>query len=363
MNLRTNIYSSISEIDSIGWNACSEDEPYLRHEFFLALEHSINLAEKGIKPVYITMTDQSGKIFACAPAAMKWGNKREFGPEINWLNKGIERHCFNWPKLQVGVPLFPVTGPRLLTLKGEKEQYIKKLLIQALYDITNSNPSIQALNIMHTQPEDADILEKEGWLISQEESSVWYNNNFSSFDHYVASIGHRKRRMMRLDRSSIYDNGIKILTHRGEDIDINFWHEFYLGYEKVCTSHQCKPWLTTAFFEQLHRRIPNSILTFSAYKDNVFLGGVFCLLSKSSLHVQTWSMSKNTPNLCFELVCYKPIEYAIENNIKFINTSVSASHKNYRGFQSEKVVNAHWFCNKELKEIARITLGNKSDYV
>ena len=104
---------SISEIDESEWDACTDGHPLVRHAFFRALEVSGSIGpDMGVVPGYFVLRDATGTISACVPTVLKWGNLREFGPEIHWLERGLAQGCFEWPKFQACSPYYPQIAPK-----------------------------------------------------------------------------------------------------------------------------------------------------------------------------------------------------------------------------------------------------------
>ena len=88
--------------------------PFLRHEFFAALEHTGCIGPgTGWDPTYITLSDAKG-LAAAAPAFTKSHSYGEFVFDFAWAQAytRVGRHYY--PKLAVAVPFTPATGPRLL---------------------------------------------------------------------------------------------------------------------------------------------------------------------------------------------------------------------------------------------------------
>lgn len=96
MPLRLKIISSIRDVRADDWNLCAGSHPFVQHSFLNALEASGSIGkQRGVQPCYATLYDQQDVMVACAPGMLKWGAIREYGPEIQWLKKGLEAGCFS----------------------------------------------------------------------------------------------------------------------------------------------------------------------------------------------------------------------------------------------------------------------------
>ncbi len=359
MKLKLSVDDSIARFSVTEWDACAGEHPFVRHAFFRMLEESGTLGPmRGVLPKYVGLRDEAGVLVACAPAMLKWSNKREFGPEIRWLQEGEAKGCFLWPKFQVGVPFFPVIGPRLLVSERQDTQAIRSLLVESLHALAATLPELCVLNIMHLISGHALILQQQGWLISHEVRSVWYNPGHTSYGQYLAALPSRKRYMFAKERRKVQQLGLTISVLEGRDLSTDFWADFYAGYEKVCARYGNKPWLPAQVFSLLARYMPESIRVIAAFDGNRFIAGAFCLLDATTLYVQTWSSLHPLPELCFELICYRPVEFAIENGLACVDAGIEGVHKTRRDFAAENVPNAHWFYNDDLKKMAESVMGS-----
>jgi len=88
--------------------------PFLRHEFFAALEHTHCIGPgTGWDPAYITLADEHG-LAAAAPAFIKSHSYGEFVFDFAWAQAYTRVGRRYYPKLTIAVPFTPATGARLL---------------------------------------------------------------------------------------------------------------------------------------------------------------------------------------------------------------------------------------------------------
>src|SRR5882724_3053282 len=113
--MQSRVHKSIDELNPLQWNALGGDRnPFLRHEFFAALEHTHCVgAGTGWEPCYFTLADEAG-LAAAAPAFIKTDSYGEFVFDFAWAQAYTRVGRRYYPKLAVAVPFTPATGPRLL---------------------------------------------------------------------------------------------------------------------------------------------------------------------------------------------------------------------------------------------------------
>ena len=361
MQLKLFVAQSIDEIEASDWDLCAGEFLFARHGFLKALEQSGAVgASRGVLPRYVGLRDATGRLLACAPAMLKWGNKREFGPEIQWLRAGSQAACFAWPKLQVGTPFYPVMGPRLLTHPDFPAPALRAALVKCLQNLARQQAGLSVLNIMHASPEMARQWAGTGELTSHELRSVWYNPGHASFAGFVASLPERKRRKINKERRRVQQLGLQFRALEGDAITPELLAQYYQGHARVCARYGGKPWLPQAMFEQLRLNLPESLLLLAAFDGEEFVAGVFCLRNSNTLFSQTWSAMRFYPDLCFEMICYQPMAWAIEHGLSCVDAGLAGNHKTIRCFLEDPVLNVHWFFNQELKQLAQAVLADSA---
>lgn len=353
------IKRSISEFTDNSWNTCASNHPYVQHSFFRALEESGAIGpHRSLIPLYFGLQDDDDQLIACAPAMLKWGNKREFGPEIQWLKSGIAADHFAWPKAQLGVPLCPMKGPRILVKKGLDTKPIQRFMLSAIIRYLQSKTSCTVFNLMNVDEELIDNTRALNFLCSYEHSSIWRNNNYGTYADYLQTFSWKKRYRLRKERSSDHLNDLRLRTLTGPELSGTFWQSFYRGYEQVCKTYGNNTWLPQEFYARLGELQPESLLVFAAFRDDQYLASALCLVDDHHLYIQNWSIVDDTPDVCFELLCHMPIEYAIKHQLTSIDSGPAGEHKIIRGFPAEPVANLHWFAKGELLALAQDKLAD-----
>src|SRR5689334_19790433 len=114
-SMRTSISTTITGIDPTDWDALNPGGvPFLRHAFLAALETSGSVGTgTGWQPSPITLRDERG-VAAAVPAYVKTHSMGEFVFDQAWAHAYAQHGLAYYPKLVLGVPFTPATGPRLL---------------------------------------------------------------------------------------------------------------------------------------------------------------------------------------------------------------------------------------------------------
>lgn len=351
------LHSSIAEIDAADWNRCAGECPYLQHAFFGALERTGSVGPAlGVVPRYLVLRTEAGEVAACAPAMLKSGTWREYGPEHVWLRAAAEAGEFAWPKFQVGIPLHPVSGPKLLVRPGMPADLVHGAFVDVLQQIAG-RLQLTAVNVMQVDAGGAAALEQRGALVSHELRSIWHNPGHASFDAYLATLPSRKRRQALVEGRRFRQLGLEVRVLHGHELTPPLVSDFYEGFRRVCTRHGSAPWLPEAMFHELVAVMPGAVVLQAAFDGGRFVAGGFGLRDGHTLYRLPWGAMHSLRDLALDLICHRPKAYAIEHGLARIDAGVAAPHKTCRGYAEEPAFNAHWFLDPRLRDRARAAQG------
>jgi len=124
---------SIARIDAASWNSLLGDgQPFLRHEFLLALEQSgCAVPRTGWTPRHLVIEDAQGNPVGAMPLYRKAHSRGEFVFDFSWANAYAQHGLPYYPKLLSAVPFTPVRGPRLLIAPQAETKAVAGALIKA----------------------------------------------------------------------------------------------------------------------------------------------------------------------------------------------------------------------------------------
>ena len=357
MQFKLKVESSIYSVDADSWNLCAGSHPFLQHEFLSALETSDTFSrQRGVIPKYLLFYDAQDQLLACAPGMLKWNTVREYGPEAILLKQGLAEGVFQWPKFQLGVPFFPSIGPRLLAHPKQNRKYIEKTLLHALFKVIQKIGAPSIFDIMHIDAQMAKEFKDLGALISYEKQSFWYNKNHISSDAYLKTLSHKKRLQFRHERQTAIAHGMDYRILRGLQITESVIQDYYEGHRRVCARHGHLPWLSIEAYRNIILSMKDKAYVLGYFnKTGQLIAGCLGLHSATEdiLYLFQWSEIQKMDRLALDLICYRPIEFAIEQGIRKIDSGLMAPHKQLRGWLTESVYHAHWFYDTALQKLAR----------
>jgi predicted N-acyltransferase len=76
-----------------------------------------------------------------------------------------------------------------------------------------------------------------------------------------------------------------------------------------------------------------------------------------------WGSKFEVPYLHFELCYYQAIDYAIANNIKYVEAGAQGEHKLSRGYLPQKTWSAHWIKEKDFSSAINKFLNEESKMI
>jgi predicted N-acyltransferase len=352
MSLELRVVPSIRDVDPLAWDACAGRHPFVRHAFLSALEASGAVcAARGVLPGYALLSDGPRGLVACAPVMQKSGTRREFGPEVRWLSAGSAAGCFAWPKFQVGLPFFPVMGPKLLARGGPAADAQRAALLVGLREWRRKSGD-DVFNIMHIDARQARQCRAAGALLSCEWHSHWANAGHRTYADYLLALPARKRRQARIDRHQAESHQLEFRVLRGRDIRDEVLADYYDGHRRVCARHGGRPWLPEEAYRAVVAAMPEAAILMAYADAGKFVAGILGLEQGGELYLLQWSERATLAGLAMDLVCFRPIEYAIHNGLRRVDSGLDAGHKRFRDWQPVPVYQAHWFFNDELRRLA-----------
>ncbi len=342
---------SIKNISSTDWNNCAGNyNPFLKHEFLVALEESGCVRkENGWQPYHIIAKNKKSEVIGCAPMYLKYHSQGEYIFDYAWADAYQKAGGQYYPKLLVAVPFTPVPGERFLTKNHKNNELIKlKMIEKAIEILEQLNLSSFNINFLHKQ--DLLLAKKSNLLIRIGEQFHWKNNDYKCFDNFLSDLSSRKRKAIRKERLKSIETGINIEKIAGRDLKTEHWDAFYNFYVDTSNRKWGNAYLNREFFEIISKNMKNEILLIMAKKNDLWIAGALNFIGKECLFGRYWGCIQDHDSLHFEVCYYQAIDFAIENNFKTVEAGAQGLHKLNRGYLPVKTYSAHWVNNIYFRE-------------
>ena len=144
----------------------------------------------------------------------------------------------------------------------------------------------------------------------------WSNAGYGSFDDFLASMNHDKRKKIKQERRKVREAGITFEWRDGRDISERDWAFFYRCYARTYREHHSTPYLNLEFFQRIGHSMPENLLLVLAYRDGRPIAASFDVHDGTRLYGRYWGAVEHHPVLHFETCYYQVIEYCIARGIQ-----------------------------------------------
>lgn len=343
---------SIASVEAEHWNHLAGDtNPFIQHDFLLALEEHDCLQNWGWSPQHCLLFDDDKLIGAC-PAYIKDNSYGEFVFDWAWADAYQKNGLNYYPKLVTSIPFTPAQGPRLLACKNHQDKNgveinpatIKQGLVKALVATAEQN-KLSSAHFLFCDNDDINVLSESDFLLRFDYQFHWTNNNYKDFDDFLSQLTSKRRKNIKRERKVVTKENITIETIKGKDLTEEQWELLYAYYRVTFLKKSGTPTLTLAFF----KAVSHKILAVFATHEKKPVAAAICFLGKDTLYGRHWGCSDNYSNLHFEVCYYTGIDYCIKNKLKSFEPGAQGEHKIWRGFLPTKTQSAHWIAHNDFK--------------
>jgi len=340
------ILESIAQIDARSWNALAgAAQPFLRHEFFLALEQSgCAAARTGWTPRHLIIEDAKGVPAAAMPLFRKAHSRGEFVFDFSWAGAYAQHGLNYYPKLLTAVPFTPVSGPRILVDPKVDGRAAAKSAVRAALDYARSE-QLSSWHVLFPTDETAADLDRAGLILRRDCQFHWYNHGYESFESFLATFTAEKRKKAKRERRRVAEAGIEFDTLHGGDMTASLWDIVYEFYAETFHRHGHEPYLNLDFFKRVSAAMPNELMLKVARVGAEPIAVAIFFVGSEALYGRYWGAGGNFHSLHFEACYYQGIEYCIEKKLQRFEPGTQGEHKVPRGFVPTLTHSAHYIAD------------------
>ena len=347
--MQVQVHRSIDDISPAEWDTLTGDDPFLRHAFLAAMEHSGSAsAESGWLPLHLTYRDDDRKLIGALPLYLKSHSYGEFVFDWAWAD-AYQRHGLRYyPKLLSAVPFSPVPGARLLIAAGVDRGLIAKALLE---ETRNLAGQFKASSIHCLFPLEAELPDWNGagFLTRRDTQFHWHNRDYRDFEHFLESFTADKRKKVHRERRRIAEAGIEMRMLTGGELDARLMDALYRFYLATYEKRGRTAYLTSEFFKELRRTMPESLRVCFAFLRGEPVAAAICVQGGDTLYGRHWGSERELHSLHFDACYYQGIEYCIRAGLKHFNPGTQGEHKISRGFEPTYTWSAHWLADPRFR--------------
>ncbi len=346
---KISIIGSVKDIPAETWDALAKSgnshiQPFALHGFLAALEESGCIGPTTGWNLNCVVAKVNDQIVGLAPCFVKSHSQGEYVFDHGWAEAFQRAGGQYYPKLQLSFPFTPVAGPHLLAESKE----IKLVLATALESLCETN-SLSSVHATFVDAIDAEIFVGRNWLCREDTQFHWHNQNYQSFDEFLATLSSSRRKNLRKERLATHNLGITHEWRIGDEITSKHWDTFFEFYMDTANRKWGRPYLNRKFFDLLHQKMPKHLLLILAKRDSKYIAGAMNVIGGETLYGRYWGCSENHPFLHFETSYYQAIDYAIANHLRTVEAGAQGEHKLARGYLPITTTSFHYIAHPGLR--------------
>jgi len=355
-NRRASFIGSVAEIDAPSWNTLAgHAQPFLRHEFLLALEESgCTSPRNGWTPEHLVLKDAAGRATGVMPLFRKRHSRGEFVFDFSWANAFERAGGDYYPKLLCAAPYSPVPGPRLLARSEEAKKLLVAVLVAEAERLGLSSVHVNFLLETDLAAFDARWLQRFDWQFH------WHNREYRHFEAFLTGLTGKKRKNIRQERRQASESGLQIAMEGGSTISGGDWRELHALYETTFDMKGNHAAMTLPFFQHLGRTLGDRVQVATARMDGRIVAMALFMVGNSTLYGRYWGSLVEVQGLHFELCYYLGIEFCIANKLQTFEPGAQGEHKMARGFLPTRTHSRHYLMNESFDTAVRNALVHEA---
>jgi predicted N-acyltransferase len=335
---------SIHDVDAAAWDALLPPDapPFLEHRFLAALEDSGTLGgDTGWQPA-LTLLREGDALVGAAPAFVKADSQGEFVFDHAWASFAARLGLRYYPKLLVGVPFTPVTGPRLLVAPGPRAEALRGALAQSLVEVARSL-GLSGVHVNFLTEAELPALRGAGFVHRLGVQYHWRRDGATTFDEHLRRFDAKRRNQARRERRAIAEQGIRVETLRGPALREHAALAFRLYVSTVERFAWGRQYLQPRTFELWFERLADvAELALARDAGGEVLAGAVNFRKGARLYGRYWGALAEVKHLHFEVCYHHGIESCVREGTDTFEPGAGGEHKLARGFAPTLTHSMHW---------------------
>jgi len=360
----------LADIPAAAWDACAGAEPggvppnpFVSHAFLHALEQAGCVGGRsGWAPAHQIMRGADGSLIAAAPAYVKSHSLGEYVFDHAWA-EALERAGGQYyPKIQVAVPFTPASGPRLMVRSGLAPLPARMALLDGL-EALRARIGGSSIHATFLPEDEAESFAARDYLLRSDRQFHWTDENFGSFEGFLAALSSRKRKMIRRERKEALASGLTVRWLTGAAITEADWDAFFAFYMNTGSRKWGRPYLNRRFFSLIGQSMAERIVLILACRGERPVAGAINFIGRDALFGRNWGAIEEQPFLHFEICYYQAMDFALAHGLKRIEAGAQGEHKLMRGYRPVLTRSAHALVHQGLRRAVADYLRREQDHI
>ena len=344
-------------------SSISPYNPFISFDFLGSLEESgCAVRRAGWMGHHLRLEAPDGTLLGAVPCYLKSHSQGEYVFDHGWADAFERAGGRYYPKLQASVPFTPATGPRLLAHHDADPQSVKAALAAGL-KLATDRLGVSSAHVTFATQADMAALKEAGFLDRTDQQFHFFNEGFSSYDDFLATLASRKRKALKKERREAVAHGIEIDWLTGSDLTERVWDDFFAFYMDTGSRKWGRPYLNRTFFSLIGERMASDVLLVMARRNGRYIAGAINFIGSDTLYGRNWGCIEDHPFLHFEVCYHQAIEFAIANKLNVVEAGAQGEHKLARGYRPVTTHSAHYIAHPGLRKAVADYLERERDEV
>ncbi len=341
--------TSVAALPASSWDSLHDGgNPFVSHTFLAGLELAGCVGpHNGWQPQIFALYDERG-LLAAAPGWLKNHSFGEFVFDFSWAQAYTRNGLHYYPKLVIGVPFTPVTGPRLLVRATADGPATRARLLAAIL-ARASALDLSSVHLLFATAPDLAAAHVAGFLARQDCQFHWRNQGYASFDSYLETFSAHHRKKTRRERRYVAAAGVLFETRHGHELTTVEITRVHALIERTFNHRGQEPYVSAAFLARTARELGPRMMVQLARLGGEIVGTAIFFRGTDSLYGRYWGSDRFINCLHFETCYYRGIDYCIEHRIGHFDPGVQGEHKIKRGFGAHMTRSAHWIADPRFR--------------
>ena len=358
--LSLGVRHGMADIPASEWDALvGDDQPFVSHAFLSALEQSGSLQRELGWSAMPLLLHRDGTLIGAAPGYLKSNSHGEFVFDWAWADAYARSGLRYYPKLLVGVPYSPITGPRLLVGVGP-EAAARRAMLAAAIERLVGELRLSSAHLNFLGQADAAALAHDPWLPRFDWQYHLTRGDWRDFDDYLDALAHKKRKNIRAERRQAAACGLEVEWRDGTTLRETELDDLHALYVETFDRKGNTPALTREFFSLLRERLPQQFHAATARRGPRIVAAAIFLSSSTTLYGRYWGAREELPGMHFELCYYQGIEYLLRRGLRRFEPGAQGEHKIARGFLPTRTRSAHLIAHPDFRRAIRGAIDRES---
>ncbi len=344
------VHAAVADIGREAWDACASPsgDPFVSFDFLDACEASGSaVPSQGWASRHLSLRDDTGAVLGVMPLWLKGHSQGEYVFDHSWAEAYERAGGRYYPKLLGAVPFTPVTGPRFLARPDTDAATVRQALLQGARELVD-RLGVSSLHVNFPTRPEWEAMGEAGLLLRQDMQFVWRNENYGTFEDFLAALSSGRRKTVRRERREA-QAGLDIRVLTGADIETAHWDAFFACYMDTGSRKWGRPYLTRDFFSRIGATMADRIALVMAFRDDRPVAAALNLIGRDALYGRQWGALEDVPFLHFELCYYQAIDLAIARGLSRVEAGAQGEHKIARGYLPSPVYSAHHIADPALR--------------